>query len=112
MATKTTKPASKRRSRVTATLHRPKPPIQNVASQKHYGGSKGKRAELIDVVADIPAWKMNAMKYVFRAGTKEGVPFEEDIEKARVYIEYGVRLTNGEPISESMRSFINTLMED
>ena len=64
-------------------------PAENVRSQKHYTGND---VELIDVVAGIPAWKMNAMKYIFRAGEKGDYDkFFQDLEKAEVYIEYGRR---------------------
>lgn len=80
----------------------------DVESQKHYGGQASNRVELIDAIAHLIGWKFNAIKYIFRAGTKEGVSFEEDMKKAQVYIEYGMRLHRGEPISESARTFKGT----
>lgn len=79
-------------------------PVDNVNSPSHY---TGKRTELIDITADLPFWKANAMKYILRMGDKVGVDPFEDLAKARKYLDFGERLLKGEPISDTLRDQIH-----
>lgn len=80
-------------------------PEDLVNSPKHY--TQGKRLELIDLIIDLPAWQANAIKYIYRMGQKSGVAAEQDLAKARKYLEYGERLMKGEPISDTLRDQIH-----
>ena len=75
-----------------------------VNSPSHY---TGKRTELIDITADLPFWKANAMKYILRMGSKAGVDPAEDLAKARKYLDFGERLLKGEPVSDTLRNQIH-----
>ena len=58
--------------------------------------------ECIDVIRDMPTWKGNAIKYLWRAGLKTelGIPNKEkeieDLRKAIFYIEDKIRMLENE----------------
>lgn len=60
---------------------------------KHNGDSIKVPIECIDVIRDMPSWKGNAIKYLWREGLKEDVSLSdiekeiEDLEKAIWYIQ-------------------------
>ena len=53
----------------------------NVDHPVHYRGAKG--IECIDVIEDMPFWKANVIKYVWREDSKGGL---EDLKKAAWYL--------------------------
>lgn len=70
---------------------------EKVNHPSHYINSDGK--ECIDVMIDtfgidavITFCKLNAFKYMFRAGKKEGSPEKEDLDKAAWYTNYMLNL--------------------
>ena len=84
-------------------------PQDMINSPNHY--VQGQQTEVIDLVCDLPFWKGNAIKYIFRAGEKDIDATTQDLEKAQKYIEFGLRKLRGEPVSDSLRKFIETEME-
>jgi len=63
-----------------------KPVVDNVNHPSHYTYGK---IECIDFIMDkdLDFCRGNAIKYIIRAGRKEGSPWYEDIEKAIKYLE-------------------------
>lgn len=69
-------------------------PSEHVEHPDHYGGGDNP----YEVIKVLKAWmsreeligfcKGNAIKYISRAGKKEGQPFERDMAKARWYLDY------------------------
>ena len=57
--------------------------------------------ECIDVIRDMPSWKGNAIKYLWRAGLKSGADLSEtektieDLEKAIWYIKDKIEMIKG-----------------
>jgi hypothetical protein len=56
--------------------------MDNINDPHHYHYGKIK---LIDLIEDLPFWKGNAIKYIYRAGHKENEL--EDLKKSIYYIE-------------------------
>ena len=49
---------------------------------------------------------LNAYKYLYRAGTKEGNSKEQDINKARNYYNHAIEFHSAEPLSDKMVEFL------
>ena len=67
--------------------------MENVNHPSHY--NQNGRGECIDEMVDLIGIKGtcffclgNAYKYMYRAGTKEGNSFEQDMQKAKWYIQW------------------------
>ena len=56
----------------------------------HYFTSTG--AELIDITADMNFCLGNCMKYIFRAGRKDGESKLDDLEKAFWYLKHEIKI--------------------
>ena len=56
----------------------------NKAEGVHYK-KKAVTVDLLDIAPDIPFALGNTLKYLIRAGTKEGESYADDMSKARVY---------------------------
>ena len=55
----------------------------------HYDGANGSR--LIDITSQCGFVEGNAIKYLFRAGKKEGESRLDDLLKAKWYVDYALR---------------------
>lgn len=73
--------------------------MEQVNHPEHYQSANG--IEAIDVIetvlgltGTIDFCKGNALKYLFRAGTKEGNPQQQDLRKAKWYINKAIQLLN------------------
>lgn len=68
--------------------------VQDPSGIIHYANGNGRLfIECIDVIRDMPTWKGNAIKYLWRAGLKKSaglLPIDkeiEDLQKAIWYIQ-------------------------
>lgn len=54
---------------------------------------------------------LNAYKYIYRAGTKDGEPEKQDLEKANNYIKHAINLVYGdESISKIAKEVFNIIL--
>lgn len=72
---------------------------EKVNHPSHYAKKSYKSKECIEEMrekyGDANVWAfclLNSYKYLFRAGAKDGVTYEEDVAKAKWYYEYADRL--------------------
>lgn len=65
--------------------------------------------QLVDIIAaaDMSFCRGNALKYLVRAGKKEGESFIKDITKAVDYIDYTVRLSPAKAADTYITSFMD-----
>ena len=69
---------------------------EKVNHPAHYGGEHS----VYEVIKVIDAWKLgfalgNTVKYIARAGRKEGSPSIEDLKKARWYLDHEIKKQEG-----------------
>lgn len=71
-------------------------PKEKVVHPQHYGGDT-----VYETIKVIEAWRLdfhlgNAVKYISRAGRKEGSTYVEDLEKAHAYLTRALMIAKGE----------------
>lgn len=70
----------------------------NINHPKHYEDA-GYLVQPIDVCQELPFCLGNAVKYLCRAGNKEGCPEPEDLKKARWYLERQLDLLDNDSLA-------------
>jgi len=72
-------------------------PYEQISNPAHYGGA----LDTYECIKVIDAWGLgfclgNVLKYLSRAGKKPGIDAQEDLRKARWYLDHEIeRLSNG-----------------
>lgn len=72
--------------------------VDNINHPKHYEDA-GYLVQPIDVCQELPFCLGNAVKYLCRAGNKEGCPELEDLKKARWYLERQLALLDNDSLA-------------
>ena len=80
--------------------------VQDNSGFTQYANGKSRiNIECIDVIRDMPTWKGNAIKYLWRAGLKKSASLSsadkeiEDLQKAIWYIEDRIKQLQYEQLS-------------
>lgn len=63
--------------------------MNNKTNPSHYDGANG--IQVIDITSQCGFVEGNAIKYLFRAGKKDGESRLDDLLKAKWYIDYALR---------------------
>ena len=96
---------------MVATHNRTSPPDM-VKSPNHYTNNGKADVEPIDLIAGLSMCRGSAIRYLCRAGLKNPDLEIQDLEKARMYIEFEIRRLRGEPVSDTLRAWLKEVQEE